>query len=202
MKKQPTIVLIALVIGSIALTKCNGKGETENKEATAAATTAVTNGGYASQVEWGHHLLSVGGCGDCHTPKKMGPMGPEDDSTLLLSGHPSQQPLPDVDRKAMQAKGIASTQTLTGWVGPWGTSCAANLTPDSTGIGNWKEEQFIYAIRNGVTKGIAGSRPMLPPMPWKSFKNYSDDELKAMFAYLKTIKPVKNVVPAPEPPVK
>lgn len=200
MKKQSTILLLLMTAGTLLFTRCNNKEQEAAKE-TAAATTVAYNG-YASQVDWGHHLISVGGCGDCHTPKKMGPMGPEDDSTLLLSGHPAQQPLPDVNRAEMQAKGNAVTQTLTGWIGPWGTSCSANLTPDSTGIGGWKEEQFIYAIRNGVTKGIAGSRPMLPPMPWQSMKNYTDDELKAMFAYLKTIKPIKNVVPAPEPPVK
>lgn len=198
MKKQSTILLLLFALSSLFFTKCNNKEESVAKEKTA----AVTNGGYASQVEWGHHLISIGGCGDCHTPKKMGPMGPEDDSTLLLSGHPAQMPLPDVDKAAMQSKGYAVTQTLTGWIGPWGTSSSANLTPDSTGIGAWKEEQFIYALRNGVTKGLPGSRPMLPPMPWQSFKNYTDDELKAMFAYLKTVKPIKNVPPAPEPPVK
>ena len=197
--KQSTVVLLLLAVSSLLFTQCNNKENKDGGETTATTTTAF--GGYESQAKWGEHLLLTGGCGDCHTPKKMGPMGPEDDSTLLLSGHPSQQPLPDVNRLEMQQKGNAVTQTLTGWVGPWGASYAANLTPDSTGIGGWKEEQFIYAIRNGVTKGIAGSRPMLPPMPWRSIRNYSDDELKAMFAYLKTIKPVNNAVPAPQPPV-
>ena len=198
MRKQPAFIFMVLVVSTVVFAKCNNKEESAAKEATA----AVANGGYASQVEWGHHLIVTGGCGDCHTPKKMGPMGPEDDSTLLLSGHPAQQPLPDVNRAEMQAKGNVVTQTLTGWIGPWGTSCAANLTPDSTGLGGWKEEQFVYALRNGVTKGLPGSRPILPPMPWKVMRNLTDDELKAMFAYLKTIKPIKNVPPAPEPPVK
>jgi hypothetical protein len=77
----------------------------------------------------------------------------------------------------------------------------ANLTPDATGIGNWKEEQFIYALRNGKMKGLAGSRPMLPPMPWQMYRNMTDDELKAIFAYLKTTKPIRNIVPQPTPPV-
>jgi mono/diheme cytochrome c family protein len=198
--KQSTIFLLLLGGFSFLITQCSNQPAKENSE-TAAASMVADFGGYGTQVKWGEHLLLTGGCGDCHTPKKMGPMGPEDDSSLLLSGHPALQPLPDVNRLEMQQKGNAVTQTLTGWIGPWGTSYAANLTPDSTGIGAWKEEQFIYAIRNGVSKGIAGNRPILPPMPWKTIRNYTDDELKAMFAYLKSIKPIKNNVPPPQPPV-
>jgi hypothetical protein len=70
--------------------------------------------------------------------------------------------------KEAVAKGYAITQTLTSWVGPWGTSYAANLTPDKTGIGNWSEEQFMKAIREGKYKGMDGTRPIMPPMPGKS----------------------------------
>ena len=52
-----------------------------------------------------------------HT-QKMGLMGPEDDSTLMLSGHPAQMPLPDIDRGILESKGMAATQTLTFWIGP------------------------------------------------------------------------------------
>ena len=134
-----------------------------------------------SQVKWGEHLVMSMGCGDCHTPKKMGPMGPEDDSTLLLSGHPAKMPPPDVDRKAMESKGLIITNDRTAWVGPWGISYTANLTSDETGIGTWSEDQFLYAIRNGKQKGFAGSRMLLPPMPWQTFRNLTGDELKAMF---------------------
>ncbi|MBK8953319.1 MAG: diheme cytochrome c-553 [Chitinophagaceae bacterium] len=163
-------------------------------------TEAKSYGGYETQVKWGEHLVTVGACGDCHTPKKMTPMGPADDSSLLLSGHPAQMPVPDVDRKMAESKGLAVTQTLTAWVGPWGVSYSANLTPDSTGIGMWSEEQFMVALRTGVAKGIKGNRLLLPPMPWNSFKNFSDDELKAIFSYLKSTKPVNNAVPQPLPP--
>jgi len=107
----------------------------------------------------------------------------------------------DVNRQDMETKGIIATNDLTSWVGPWGVSYTANLTPDATGIGSWKEEQFIYALRNGKMKGLAGSRPMLPPMPWQMYRNMTDDELKAIFAYLKTTKPIRNIVPQPTPPV-
>ena len=46
-----------------------------------------------------------------------------------------------------------------------------------------------------------GTRPLLPPMPWQEFGQMKDEELKAIFAYLKTIKPVNNVVPPAAPPV-
>jgi hypothetical protein len=157
-------------------------------------------GGFESQVQWGEHLVTIGGCGDCHTPKKMTDRGPVEDSALLLSGHPAQMPPPDVNRQEVQAKGLGVTQTLTAWVGPWGISFAANLTPDEAGIGNWTEQQFIYSLRNGKFKGIPNSRPILPPMPWQSIGKMTDDELKAVFSYLKSIKPIKNVVPQAQPP--
>ena len=114
---------------------------------------------------------------------------------------PAKMPPPDVDRKEMESKGLAVTGDLTSWIGPWGISYTANLTSDSTGIGNWKEEQFIYALREGKYKGLPSSRPLLPPMPWQMYKHMTDGELKAIFAYLKSTKPINNVVPPPEPPV-
>jgi hypothetical protein len=56
------------------------------------------------------------------------------------------------------------------------------------------------ALREGKYKGMASSRSLLPPMPWEMFKHMSDYEIKAIFAYLKTIKPIANTVPAPLPP--
>lgn len=163
--------------------------------------TASSFGGYDSQVKWGEHLISVGGCGDCHTPKKLTPQGPVDDSSLMLSGHPAQFPLPDIDRTILESRKMFASQTLSFWIGPWGVSFAANLTPDSTGILAWTEDQFITSLRDGYSKGIKSNRRLLPPMPLQTTKHYTDDELRAMFAYLKTIKPVKNAVPQPLPPV-
>ena len=85
---------------------------------------------------------------------------------------------------------------FTSTLGPWGISFAANITSDATGIGNWKEEQFIKAIREGKSKGLEGNRSLLPPMPWFVYRNFSDVDLSAIFAYLKSTKPVKNIVPA------
>ena len=202
MKKLSAFIVIAIVCGTFFLSQCseNKTGENNDKKDTVLVG-SKSNGGYENPVKWGEHLVMSMGCGDCHTPKKMGPMGPEDDSTLLLSGHPVKMPAPDVDRKAMESKGIFLTNDLTAWVGPWGISYTANLTSDETGIGTWNEDQFLFAIRNGKQKGLAGSRMLLPPMPWQSYRNLNDDELKAIFAYLKSTKPISNMVPPPAPPV-
>jgi hypothetical protein len=157
--------------------------------------------GFKTQLELGEYLIATGGCDDCHSPKKMTELGPVVDSTLRLSGHPSNMPAPQFTGiKEAVAKGYAITQTLTSWVGPWGTSYTANLTPDKTGIGNWSEEQFMKAIREGKYKGMDGTRPIMPPMPWEVLAKMRDFELKAMFAYLKSIKPINNVVPNYQPP--
>jgi len=197
MRILSTTILFVGVLSALLLTQCDrvtGENKSVQKEAPAFA-------GFESQVKWGEHLVTVSACHDCHSPKKMTEQGMEIDTALFLSGHPSQMAAVDVNRQDMETKGIIATSDLTSWVGPWGVSYTANLTPDATGIGNWKEEQFIYAIRNGKMKGLAGSRPMLPPMPWQMYRNMTDDELKAIFAYLKTTKPIHNIVPQPTPPV-
>jgi hypothetical protein len=87
------------------------------------------------------------------------------------------------------------TADLNAAVGPWGVSFAANLTSDQTGIANWPEENFIRALKEGKFKGIEGGRALLPPMPWQNFARTPDEDLKAIFAYLKSTKPVRNLVP-------
>jgi hypothetical protein len=178
-------------------------GDADTTHDTSSKDSVKTNdfGGYESQAKWGEHLVRIAGCNDCHTPKKMGEHGPEIDWDRMLSGHPASSPEIDVNRKDMEAKGLVVTNDLTTWVGPWGVSYTANLTPDSTGTLAWTEDQFIYAIRNGIYKGLKGGRPMLPPMPWQEYNNFTDSELKAIFAFLKSIKPISNQVPPPKPPV-
>jgi mono/diheme cytochrome c family protein len=153
-------------------------------------------------VQRGEYLVTGIGCGDCHTPWKMGPNGPEPDQSLLLSGHQENAPYPTWTPAEMQ-RGAAAlvSPTNTAWAGPWGVSFTANLTPDTTtGIGEWTEETFIRAIRTGKHQGYANSRDILPPMPWPAYRNLSDEDLKAIWAYLRTLKPVKNQVPFPVPP--
>ena len=198
MKNKKLILGFALLPGIMFLSNCQQAGH----EAKANAETTMNNfGGYDTQEKWGEHLVTIAGCNDCHTPKKMTEHGPDLDSSLLLSGHPAQMPIPDIDRAMVEKKGLAVTDMLTAWVGPWGVSYTANLTSDPTGIGNWQEENFIRAIREGKYKGIESARPLMPPMPWPMYKHMTDDELKAIFAFLKTTKPISNVVPQIQPPV-
>jgi hypothetical protein len=119
----------------------------------------------------------------------------------LLAGYIGT-PVPVINRKDAQTNGWAATRDQTGWIGPWGITYSSNLTSDSTGIGTWTVERFIYAIRNGKYNGRASDRNLLPTMPWVMYRNMTDEELKAIFAYLKSTKPVKNKVPPPIPPIK
>ena len=67
---------------------------------------------------------------------------------------------------------------------------SANLTPDPSGISYYDEQLFVRTIRTGHV----GARALKPPMPWWVFRNMSDDDLKSIFAYLRTVKPVHNEV--------
>ena len=152
-------------------------------------------------IKRGEYLVFFGGCNDCHTPKLFTPKGPEPDSNKLLSGHPSTAKLPEVPQGIIGPEqwGALTNNDLTAWVGPWGISFAANLTPDKrTGLGGWTEELFIKTMRTG--KHLGDGREILPPMPWYSLAALTDGDLKAIFAYLKSIKPIENEVPQPMVP--
>jgi hypothetical protein len=194
--KRAALIAITAIVSSCFFTSCNQHAKVKDM-----TDKPPQFGGYESNMEWGQHLVTIGGCHDCHSPKIMTPHGPEIDSSRLLSGHPADMPDIDVNRKEMEAKGLFLSNDLTSWVGPWGISYTANLTSDASGIGAWQESQFIYAIRNGKLKGLPNGRPLLPPMPWQMIRHMTDDELKAVFAYLQSTVPIKNVVPAPKPPV-
>ena len=152
-----------------------------------------------AQIKRGEHLVKVGLCADCHTPKKMGPNGPEADNSLMLSGHPAAHMMPRAPELPAGPWAIAVAGDLTAWSGPWGVTFTRNLTPDKkTGLGDWTEQNFIDTIRTG--KKMGKGRPILPPMPVAEINNYTDDELRAIFAYLKSLPPISNAVPEPIPP--
>ncbi|MBZ9934770.1 c-type cytochrome [Mesorhizobium sp. BR1-1-16] len=104
-------------------------------------------------------------CGSCHTP--LGPdFKPIMDKTLAGGFH--------FDEPAFN-------------------TYSANITPDKeTGIGGWTDEEIIHAIREGAEKD---GRIIFPPMPVPTYNNMSDDDAKAIVAYLRTVKPVKNAIP-------
>jgi mono/diheme cytochrome c family protein len=164
---------------------------------------AQTAGASKAQVQRGEYLVHYGGCHDCHSPKIMTPNGPVPDRTRLLSGHPADAQLPPLPAGIVGAApdqwAAITNGHFTAWVGPWGTSFAANITPDkATGIGGWTVDHFIKTMRTGKHLGVG--RQILPPMPWFDIAVLNDTDLKAIFAYLKSVKPIQNPVPAPIPP--
>jgi mono/diheme cytochrome c family protein len=151
-------------------------------------------------ISQGKYLVAILGCNDCHSPKRMGEMGPEIIPELTLSGYPSDRPIIKFDSPLIKEGFSMFYPDLTAGAGPWGVSFAGNLTPDETGIGNWTEAQFKIALTQGKFKGLENGRMLLPPMPWQSFIDMKDEDIHAVFTYLKSINPVVNIVPAPISP--
>jgi hypothetical protein len=193
---QRRVALLACVPVAVALSGCNRPANETPAGASAPASAAAPA---MSPVERGKLLIIGGGCHDCHTPKVMTPRGPEADMTKLLSGHPESAGVPQPFKGEGQPWSTHTNDHLTAWSGAWGVSFAANLTPDqNTGLGIWTEEMFLNALKQGKHMGTA--RPILPPMPWNWYGQLPDDDLKAMFAYLKSIPAIANRVPVPLDP--
>ena len=151
------------------------------------------------RVERGRYLVNTSGCMDCHTPLKMGANGPEPDRARLLSGHPQELDMPAVPALPAGPWLVVSSATNTAWAGPWGVSFTANLTPDpETGLGRWSERDFVQIMRTG--RHLGRGRPVLPPMPIAVYSQMTDADLKAMFAYLRSLPAIRNKVPEPWAP--
>ncbi len=139
----------------------------------AATESTPSAGTTASQVQYGRYLVTaVGDCAGCH-----GGTSPADPNWLagFKEGTPGQP---------FQ-------------IGPFKTY-PANLTPDSeTGLGDWSVQDIVNALRHGKDKE---GQYLAPPMPWPTFREMSDSDLTAIAAYLKSLKPVHNVVPESEGP--
>jgi mono/diheme cytochrome c family protein len=146
----------------------------------------------------GRYLVTIGVCNDCHTPLTMGANGPEPDMARMLSGHPQELEMPTPPALGSGPWAWVGAATNTAFAGPWGTSYAPNLTPDeNTGIGIWTKDIFISTLRGGRHWGVA--RPILPPMPWQNYREMSDEDLDAVWTYLRSIPPVHNRVPDSQP---
>jgi mono/diheme cytochrome c family protein len=160
--------------------------------AEAATTTAVARGQY---------LVSTSGCHDCHTPFKPGPNGAEPDMSRALSGHPESLKMPPAPVLPAGPWLVTIAATNTAFAGPWGVSFTANLTPDAdTGLGQWTLKDFMSTIRTG--RHMGRGRPVLPPMPIPVYNNFTDADLEAVYAYLRTLTPIRNRVPEPLPPAQ
>ncbi|HYI91244.1 MAG TPA: diheme cytochrome c-553 [Beijerinckiaceae bacterium] len=159
------------------------------------------DGTTSAQLKRGEYLVTIGLCHDCHTPSIAGPDGPGPDMKRALSGHPQDVVVKGPASLAEPWAGAVSP-TLTAWSGPWGVSFSANLTPDAdTGVlRDFTEQQFIQTLRTGRHQGQG--RQILPPMPWPFIGKMTDDDLKAVFAYLRHIPAVRNKVPDPIPPAQ
>lgn len=202
MKKILFVAGGAVLVTASALLACNSSGKPstsnegmENAPKVAAASTPTED----ELIARGRYLVTIMSCNDCHSPKIMTPQGPALDSAHLLSGHPAKLPVPPIDPKSAK-DWVMFNMTQTAFAGPWGVSYAANLSSDESGIGNWTEAQFFRALREGKYMGLEGGRPLLPPMPWQTIGSATDEDLRAIFHYLKSTPPVTNVVPAPVPP--
>jgi hypothetical protein len=164
----------------------------------ALAQTASPAASATDKLARGKYIVSTSGCHDCHTPWIMGPKGPEPDMTRALSGHPQDFKLPPAP--TLQGPWVmAAAATNTAWAGPWGVSFTANLTPDrETGLGKWTLRNFTETIRTG--RHMGRGREVLPPMPVMVYRNWTDGDFEAVFAYLQSIPAIKNRVPEPLPP--
>lgn len=147
----------------------------------------------------GEYLVTIMGCNDCHSPKVFTEHGPIPDPNRLLSGHPSNEPIADINKDALKGWVLFGMHN-TAVAGPWGVSFAGNITSDETGIGLWNYEHFKTALTKGKFKGIESARNLLPPMPWPNYTQMKDSDIKAIFAYLKSTKPINNIVPNPIAP--
>lgn len=178
------------LVAALVLTGC-GQPASAPEEAAAPALSGE------AQVERGRVLVVGGGCHDCHSPKIMTPIGPEADLSRALSGHPESQVISAPFAQPADSPWVVHVnEHLTAWSGAWGVSYAANLTPDeNTGIGIWTEQMFVDAVKLG--KHMGAGRQILPPMPWNWYGQLPEEDLRAMFAYLKSLPPISNRVPVP-----
>lgn len=148
----------------------------------------------------GRKLVTIGACNDCHTPWAFDPdLGsPAPDMTRMLSGHPAGVPGPSA-KPGPDAAAVMGA-TMTSFAMPFGTVLAPNLTPDTeTGLGSWTEEMFVSVFRTGTHMG-GGTRPVLPPMPWPNLAALDREELVSIYAYLRSIPPIRNGVATFNPP--
>lgn len=149
----------------------------------------------------GAYLMTITGCNDCHTPRdETG----KPIAAFYLAGHPAGAPLPTWKPEMIHDGNLMTmSPTGTAFAGPWGTSVAPNITPDKeTGIGNLSADALITSWREN--KHWQVDRPILPPMPAMGYSAMTDDDIRAVHAFLMSIPAISNAAPtstmAPPPP--
>lgn len=190
--RQISLTAVAVALCGVILYQ-TGCAPVQKEEVAAPAMTSVERGKY---------LVNIGGCNDCHTPKIMTDKGPVPDESLTLSGLRQGTVLPEIDWSLVDAgKFVLMGQDLGYFIGPWGVSFAYNLTPDTaTGIGAWNFELFQKIVKTGMHMGMENGRPVLPPMVVQGLQGLTDEDLRAIFDYLKSLPPIHNRIPDPLPP--
>jgi len=187
-----TILVFATLLMVISMSCTPGKTD---------STTSNPEPNQAELIKRGEYLVMVGGCNDCHTPKIFTEKGMDLDRTRLMSGHPENAPLPEIDPKALTpGNWVLMNDNLTAFIGPWGMTYSQNLTPHETGIKNWTLEVFTKALKTGMHMGAERGRSIMPPMPWMNLTNMEEQDYKAIFIYLQSLPPINNHVPAPVSP--
>ena len=196
MKKVLTFSIILILLALLANSCMNNTKKQSGTQQNNVKDTTKTALSPDQMVKRGDYLVTLLGCDDCHSPKEMGPQGPQVIAASRLSGYPAFRPVMKADPALTKSEWILFNPDLTMAVGPWGTSFSANLTPDQTGLGSWTLDNFKTAIREGKFMGQENGRTLLPPMPWQDLKIMTDDDLSSVFAFLKTVTAVSNIVPA------
>jgi hypothetical protein len=191
---------LLVICSALVLYACTSRDDMSNNNDSDSTATASRDS--ESPEKKGEYLVTLGGCDDCHTPKTFDQQGMHFDESKKLSGYPGTVPLFTVHAEALKPGNyIQMAPGINAFAGPWGVSFAANLTPDSaTGLGTWTEEIFIKTLRTGRHMGQDSARTILPPMPWFNLAKAKDEDLKAIFAFLRSIPSVNNKVPLPIPP--
>ncbi len=131
---------------------------------------AVTAPSKSDGLAYGKYLVEIGGCADCHTKQEHG------------------QPVAEMEF----AGGFEFRM-------PQGVVLSANITPDGeTGIGSWTEDGFVSRFRqysdfaNGGAPAVSADTFTL--MPWLAYSKLTDEDIRAIYRYLRTVKPVVHKV--------
>jgi mono/diheme cytochrome c family protein len=165
--------ILLLVFAIAILIPAAGVGYLYLAKPATAAPSSIRVAATPERIERGRYLFTtVLDCDGCHSERDMTRVG-----------------LPVVE------SGRGRGNVMSDWIPALpGTVVARNITPDpQTGIGNWTDGEKIRAIREGVSRD---GRPLFPMMPYQAFRNLSDEDVQSVVAYLNTLTPVSNPLPA------